>query len=384
MQQRMAKKSLAHYQQRAIHNHTFLTLQGEWTALHMAYVAEKLKKLNPREMAELTIDASHITRVDLTGAWVIKRFIKSCMALKVMIHLVNISASLQNLFDYLDKKSTTVCQPLTPPLSSFLMEGVLLLGGRLLNFWAATLEFIEFIGHFLITLGYCFCHPRYLRWTALSNHMFRAGVTALPIIGLISFLIGIVLVYQGAFQLKRFGAEIFTVDLLSVSLLREIGSLLTAIVVAGRSGSAFTAQLGTMKVNQELDALIVMGFDIHQMLVVPRVTALVICLPLLVFYADMMGLLGGAVMCHYYIDLSYQQFFHHLSLGLQPWTFWIGLIKAPFFAALIGLIGCFEGLQVGGNAESIGTQTTRSVVKAIFMVIIMDAFFSIFFSLVNV
>ena len=199
-----------------------------------------------------------------------------------------------------------------------------------------------------------------------------------------SFLIGVVVAYQGADQLRQFGAEVFTVNLLGVSILRELGILITAIVVAGRSGSAFTAQIGTMKVNQEVDAMQTLGLDPVEILVLPRLTALVICLPLLAFYADMMALLGGAIMSLLALDISISQFVKQLQGAIKLSTFMVGMVKAPVFAFLIALVGCFEGLNVEGSAESVGRQTTLSVVEAIFLVIIFDAAFSIMFSYLRI
>jgi phospholipid/cholesterol/gamma-HCH transport system permease protein len=200
------------------------------------------------------------------------------------------------------------------------------------------------------------------------------------VVGLISFLIGIVMAYQGADQLRRFGAEIFTVDLLAISALREIGILLTAVVVAGRSGSAFTAQIGMMKVNEEIDALRTLGLDPLEVLVLPRLLALMIALPLLAFFADIMALFGGGVMCAFVLDISPDQYINRLSEAIWPRTFWVGIVKAPVFAFVIAMVGCYEGLTVDGSAESVGRKTTLSVVVAIFLVIVCDAIFSIVFS----
>jgi phospholipid/cholesterol/gamma-HCH transport system permease protein len=245
-------------------------------------------------------------------------------------------------------------------------------------------ELLQFIGELTISLGAMIRHPGQFRLRATVYHLEKVGLNALPIVGLISFLIGVVLVYQGAYQLKRFGAEIFTVDLLAVSALREIGILLTAIVVAGRSGSAFTAQIGFMKLNQEIDAMWVMGLNPFHVLVIPRLIALLIALPLLTFYSDLMALLGGGVMCISLIDLAFDQFLHHLHLAIKPWTFWTGMIKAPIFAIAISVIGCFEGMRVHGGADHVGTQTTRSVVESIFLVIVIDAAFSVLYSYLGI
>ena len=214
--------------------------------------------------------------------------------------------------------------------------------------------------------------------------MEQSGLNALPIVGLISFLVGVVLAYQGADQLARFGAQIFTVNLVAVGVLREMGILLTAIIVAGRSGSAFTAQIGTMKVNEEIDALQTIGLDPMDVLVMPRLIGLVLVLPLLTFYADIMGLLGGAVMATVVLDISFFQFARQLNDAVDLWAFWVGVIKAPLFAFIIAMVGCYEGLKVSRSAESVGRQTTRAVVESIFLVIVLDALLSIFFSFIGI
>jgi phospholipid/cholesterol/gamma-HCH transport system permease protein len=201
---------------------------------------------------------------------------------------------------------------------------------------------------------------------------------------MISFLVGVVLAFQGADQLARFGAQIFTINMVGISVLREMGILLTAIVVAGRSGSAFTAEIGAMQVNEEVEALRVIGLDPMEVLVVPRVLALVIALPLLTFFADMMGLLGGGVMSVLLVDVSFGQYWRLLNNAISLNTFVVGMVKAPVFALLIALVGCFEGLRVTGSAESVGRLTTRAVVEGIFMVIIFDALFSILFSYLGI
>lgn len=243
---------------------------------------------------------------------------------------------------------------------------------------------VNFLGLTVVTLLATLLHPRRLRITALVAQMERTGLDALPIIGLISFLIGVVLAYQGAIQLQRFGAEIFTVDLVGAGVLREMGILLTAIMVAGRSGSAFAAQLGTMQLNEEIDALRTIGLDPIEVLVLPRVLALVVIMPLLAFYADMMGLLGGAVMATLALDISFVQFTRQLNGAVSMWSFWIGIIKAPLFAFFIGLIGCFRGLRPIRDAAAVGRATTSAVVESVFLVIVLDAVFSIVFSILGV
>ena len=227
-------------------------------------------------------------------------------------------------------------------------------------------------------------HPRRLRLTALVAQMEQTGVNAVPIVGLLSFLIGVVLAYQGADQLRRFGAEIYTVNLLGVGILRELGVLMAAIIIAGRSGSAFTAQIGTMRVNEEIDAMRTIGLDPVEVLVIPRLFGLMLTLPMLTLCANLLGIFGGALMSWVALGITPPQFTRQLQSALYAWTFWIGLVKAPFFAFIIALIGCYEGFQVARSAESVGRMTTLSVVEAIFFVIVADAAFSIVFSILKI
>jgi phospholipid/cholesterol/gamma-HCH transport system permease protein len=232
----------------------------------------------------------------------------------------------------------------------------------------------------MVTRLWAVVSQRILRWVSIYYHIDVVGWRAIPIIGLISFLIGAVLAYQGINQLARFGAQIYTVDFLAVSVLREIAVLITSIVIAGRSGSAFTAQIGTMALNQEIDAIRVLGLSPMDVLVLPRVLALLVSLPLLVFFSMIMGLLGGMMLCFLIIDLSPLQFWIGVNKALSPSTFWVGISKTPLFAVIIALVGCFRGMQVSGSAESVGLMTTRSVVESIFLVIVFDALLSILFS----
>jgi phospholipid/cholesterol/gamma-HCH transport system permease protein len=222
--------------------------------------------------------------------------------------------------------------------------------------------------------------PFRLHLAGIVANMYRSGVNAIPIVALLAFLISIVLAYQGATQLERFGAEIFTVNLTAVSLLREMGVLLTAILVAGRSGSAIAAELGTMQVNEEIDAMETMGMDPFEVLVLPRIIALVIMLPLLTVLANLVGLAGGALSAYLLMGLTLDPYLAQVQSALTPWTFWVGLMKAPVFAFLIGSVATFWGMRVSGSAESVGRSTTVSVVQAIFLVIAADAAFSILFT----
>jgi phospholipid/cholesterol/gamma-HCH transport system permease protein len=243
---------------------------------------------------------------------------------------------------------------------------------------------ISFLGQVMATIGGIIIRPRRLRLTSLVHHCQEAGLNAVPIVALMAFLIGVVLAFQGSAQLRQFGAEVFVVDLIAISVLRELGILLTAIIVAGRSGSGFTAAIGSMKMREEIDAMRTLGLDPVTILVVPRVLALMLMLPALGFIADISGLIGGALMSWIELGVSPAVFQTRLVSNTDVWHFGVGMIKAPFFALIIGIIGCYEGMMVGGNAESLGRLTSTSVVLSIFMVIVMDAMFSIFFAIVGV
>jgi phospholipid/cholesterol/gamma-HCH transport system permease protein len=240
--------------------------------------------------------------------------------------------------------------------------------------------FTSFLGLVVVHLLRSLTQPWRLRVKAIIYHMDEVGVKAMPIVGLLGLLIGVVISYQGADQLRQFGADVFVVNLLGISILREIGVLMTAIIVAGRSGSSFTAQIGAMQVGQEIDAMRTMGLPPVEMLVLPRVIALTLTLPLLSFYASIMGLVGGALMCWMQLGIGPGAFLHQLQDAIGVWTVGVGLIKAPFFAFIIALVGCYQGFSVSGSAESVGKMTTRSVVHAIFLVILLDAVFSILFA----
>ncbi|HLS68173.1 MAG TPA: ABC transporter permease [Kiloniellales bacterium] len=332
-------------------------------------------------MSEAVLDLLAVGELDTAGAWVLVRTAQRLQEGGARVTIEGADDARQRLLDAVARR-----EPPPPPHRAlpFPLGAVAQLGKITLAFAADARALVGFLG--LVTLVFLsvILRPARVRFTSLVHHMQKAGVDALPIVGLLAFLIGIVLAYQGADQLTRFGAQIYTVNLLGISVLREMGILITAIIVAGRSGSAFTAQIGTMKVNQEIDALRTIGLDPVEVLVLPRTLALVLVMPLLTFYANIMALIGGGVMVWGLLDISPDAFIRQLQQSVGLNTFLVGMVKAPVFAFVIGLVGCFEGLRTGGNAESVGTQTTRAVVEAIFLVIVMDALFSIFFSFIGV
>jgi phospholipid/cholesterol/gamma-HCH transport system permease protein len=227
-------------------------------------------------------------------------------------------------------------------------------------------------------------HPSRIRWRAILYNLQISGFNALPIVGLLAFLMGVVVAYQGAVQLVRYGANIFVADLVGLSILREMAPLLTAIIVAGRSGSAYAAQIGTMKVTEEIDALHTIGVSPMELLVLPKMLALLVALPLLTVYADILGVLGGMIIAQNQLDVSFTDFLDRFDEAVTMSSFLAGLGKAPIFAAIIALVGCFQGFRVSGSADSVGRQTTVSVVQAIFLVIVFDALFSVILSWLNI
>jgi phospholipid/cholesterol/gamma-HCH transport system permease protein len=275
-------------------------------------------------------------------------------------------------------------QDLELPRVSALVHVAETFGRATLAAFREAADLLAFVGETTVATARVAARPARVRFTSFVHHAHHVGLNALPIVGLLSFLIGVVLAYQGADQLRNFGAEIFTVNLLGIAVLREMGIVLAAIIVAGRSGSAFTAQIGTMQVNEEIAAMRTIGLDPVELLVLPRIFALVVAMPLLAVFADLMGLIGGMLMVNLTLGITVVQFLERLQSAVPVTAFWVGVVKAPVFGALIAIVGCREGLQVEGNAESIGRQTTKSVVVSIFLVILVDALFSILFSYLKI
>ncbi|HEY4163284.1 MAG TPA: ABC transporter permease [Dongiaceae bacterium] len=330
----------------------------------------------------ILFDLSQVQSLDTTGAWLVARTAEAAAARGAEVQWIQPAPEMKPLLErVLDVPPQEV--PPERPRRLF-VDWVADIGAATEAIARQALDLIAFFGALIETFARLVARPQRLRWISVIHHIEQTGLNALPIVGMISFLVGVVLAFQGADQLARFGAQIFTINMVGLSVLREMGILLTAIVVAGRSGSAFTAEIGAMQVNEEVDALRVIGLDPMEVLVAPRILALVIALPLLTFFADMMGLLGGGVMSVLLVDVSFGQYWRLLNNAVSLNTFAIGMVKAPVFAFLIALVGCFEGLRVTGSAESVGRLTTRAVVEGIFLVIIFDALFSTLFSYLGI
>jgi phospholipid/cholesterol/gamma-HCH transport system permease protein len=360
-----------------------LVADGEWTVRDAPRLDSELRRLDLTGASEATINGSGISRLDSAGAWLLVRTKRDLEQSGIPVREFVLPEIYAPLLNTIEQEHNA------PPVVMEQRHGFLALVERV---GRATVEtgqqgyrMLGYLGRFTIELMEAIFQPRgNLRVAALFTQIEEIGINALPIVGLLAFLIGIVMAYQGADQLRRFGAEIFTINLLGVGILRELGGLVTAIIIAGRSGSAFTAQIGTMKVNEEIDALQTIGVNTFDVLVLPRVLGLIIALPFLTFYADVMAMIGGAVMCYFDLGITVPAFMRQLHEAISMNTFMVGIIKAPVFAMIIGLVGCFEGLQVERNAASVGKLTTRSVVEAVFLVIVIDAGFSILFSILGI
>ncbi len=361
---------------------TVLAAAGRWDINAATFLDAALRQIHGESGSVVRLDLSKIERLDTTGAWLIFRVRERLRGEGMAVELTGLGPNHQVLFDQVEANHKPV--QIEPHKRRGLARIAERAGKNVVYVVRKAGNFVAFLGLITEAMARTAMNPARLRFISTVYHIERVGFSALPIVGLISFLIGVVMAYQGAAQLTQFGAEVFVVNLIAVSVLRELGVLLTAIVVAGRSGSAFTAQIGAMKVNEEVDAMRALGLDPIEVLVLPRTIALMVSLPLLAFFADIMGLLGGGLMAWISLGVSPAQFITRLHEIAGFWTVMTGLIKAPVFALLIALVGCYEGLRVEGSAESVGKLTTRAVVESIFLVIVVDAIFSIFFNLIGI
>ena len=351
---------------------------GEWRITAAAALDAKLGALRLPPAQRVRLDLSGIETLDTAGAWLVLRLKRTLTTRGRDVTIENLAEELVPLLGQVERG------PVTPPKRERrgyeFLDGTAAVGAHVISFLQTAAGQLEFFGLVVSRVGRSVLHPSRVRLIPLLAQMERTGVSALPIVGLLSFLVGLVTAFQGAQQLERFGAQIFVVDLLGIGFLREMGVLLTAIIVAGRTGSAFTAEIGAMQVNEEIDAMHTLGLDPIEILVLPRIFALVLTLPLLAFYAEAMGILGGALLGWLTLDIPPPVFLSELHNAITPETLWLGIVKAPFFAGTIALVGCREGLSVTRSAESVGRHTTRSVVQSIFLVIVIDAIFSVIFS----
>ncbi len=352
---------------------------GSWTASFapilesMVIDAEKLAGSRPN----IFIDVSQISRLDTFGAWLIERLRRSLTHGGIEAQIAGLSANYSSLVDEVRRvKAAPVAETTQVTITGMLDQ----VGRTVAGVAGTVLGLVDMLGAVLAASLRVLIHPRGFRLTSTVHHLEQVCWRAVPIVVLITFLIGCIISQQGIFHFRQFGADIFVVDMLGVLVLREIGVLLVAIMVAGRSGSAYTAELGSMKMREEIDALRTMGFDPIEVLILPRMLALIIAMPILVFLGAMAALYGGGLVAWLYGGIDPEAFLLRLRDAISIDHFTVGIIKAPVMAAVIGIVACVEGLAVQGSAESLGQHTTASVVKGIFFVIVMDGVFAIFFA----
>jgi phospholipid/cholesterol/gamma-HCH transport system permease protein len=348
-----------------------LRFSGSLTLARLRDLPARLEGVQARE-----VDVSGIDRMDTVGAWVVHRAARDAGA--------EISGADESQSRLLEQVSAAdkPCR-IRPDTRSPVLRVLDQVGGWVIGAGHTLYGLIGFFGAVMVAFWSIARHPRRFRFNAVSRQFEVVGVEALGIIGLMSLLVGVVIAQQGAVQLRQFGAEVFTINLIGRMTLRELGVLMTAIMVAGRSGSAFAAQLGSMKLAEEVDAMRTIGVSPMEALVVPRVLSTVILLPLLGFYSSLVAMIGGGLLCWISLDIPPATFIQRVREVVPITDLWIGLLKAPVFGAIIALSGCYQGMQVKGNAEEVGLRTTAAVVQGIFLVIVLDAFFAVFFTLLG-
>jgi phospholipid/cholesterol/gamma-HCH transport system permease protein len=360
-----------------------LAAAGEWLVETAAELDRRLRAIKVPRGRPVTLDLAQIERLDTAGAWLLLRTEHDLKVLGNDVEMRNLRPSFEPLIDQVRAAGEVVPARHPRPAHHTIAGFIARIGEISLGLIARAYGILGFFGLVSLTALRLTRRPGRLSLTALVVQMEQTGINAFPIVALLNFLIGVVIAYQGSDYLRPYGLENYTVQLTGAAVLRELGVLLTAIILAGRSGSAFTAQIGTMRVTEEIDAMRTIGLDPVEVLVLPRLFGLMLTLPMLSLCANFMGVFGGGLMAWGVLGISIPEFFYYLS-KMAPWTYWIGMIKSPFFAVIIALIGCYEGFQVERSAESVGRLTTLSVVEAIFLVIVTDAVFSIFFSKLHI
>lgn len=357
--------------------------QGYWNTHTVHLIDDELRRLETVHCERAVVDASKVETLDTAGAWVMERLYVKLKERGIPVELTGTKDSWHSLLVTVGKsfanKDETLNEPKLPAYIKFFSS----LGETIINSYHDFLLAMDILGATIRGSQMKRGRGSGVSLPAVVTQIERMGVGAVPIIILMSFIVGAIIAQQGAFQLRLFGAEIFVVDLVGILVFRELGVLLTAIMIAGRSGSAITAEIGSMKMREETDALKVMGLNPIGVLVFPRLVALAVILPLLTVISDLAALVGAGVVANLYSNISYEAFITRLNDAVYTTTYFAGLIKAPFMALIIGIIASVEGLKVGGSAESLGQRVTSSVVKSIFVVIVIDGFFAVFYAAIN-
>jgi len=356
-----------------------LDLTGEWGMREVEADRAQLAAIDLGTVREVKVSTRGVDSLTLSGAWALREFLQRARLRGATVSFEGTPPAQLHLLDETLKEPEPGSA--APPAGHVPTEHRLLtdIGRNAVRAWRDLIEGLAFGGRTCLTFLAGFGSLRRLRPISIARHVYDTGITAIPIVALIAFLISVIIAYMSAQQLRGLGVEIYVVDLVTIGVLRELGVLLTSIIVAGRTASSFAAELGSMKLNEEVDALIATGVDPFEVLVVPRLLGLAIALPLLTVIADLVGLAGGAVLSHYLLNISLAQFLSRANEAISPSTFWVGIIKAPVFALLIGFAGCRHGLRVRGSARVLGHEVTVAVVQAIFLVILADALFAVFF-----
>ncbi len=352
--------------------------QGDWTVNNLAAFEGYVAALTWPRNDNIVFDGSKISRLDTAGSWLLYRTSEQLRKGGRHVSVAGLVEDHASIFNLV--ASHPAYEPDLPPDIHFVEK----LGKIAFDKYSKAIGFLSFIGKTSTVAVRAILSPGRIRWQDMAANIESAGVNALPIIGLLTFLIGVVIAYQGGAQLKQFGATIFIADIVGLSMTREFAPLITAILVAGRTGSAYTARISTMQVTEEIDAMKVLGIEPIELLVLPKLAALLIVMPLLTLYADIMGILGGMLMAGQMLDVSSTVFLQRLPDALTMESFMIGIGKAPVFASIIVMVGCYQGFLAKGSAESVGEKTTVSVVLSIFLVIIADAAFSVLFSWIGI
>jgi phospholipid/cholesterol/gamma-HCH transport system permease protein len=357
-----------------------LAAAGAWTARN----ARSLEALIDGEarrkdkLKRVDIDMGKVERLDTFGAWLLERLTRSFVARGCETQVVGLKEDYRALMDELHKVAPEKAPPHTQGQALAYALGSI--GQNIVLVGQSFSAIVNMLGALVIAFARVFAHPRSFRFTSLVHQLDNVAWRAVPIILLITFLIGCIIAQQGIFHFRKFGADVYVVDMVGILVLRELGVLVVCIMVAGRSGSAYTAELGSMKMREEIDALRTMGFDPIEVLILPRIVALVIGVPILTFLGSMAALYGGGLVSWLYGGIDPDIFLSRLKEAIALNTFEVGMIKAPFMAMVIGVVASVEGLAVKGSAESLGLQTTASVVESIFLVIVLDGLFAIFFA----
>ena len=356
-------------------------LAGSWRGADLPAIDAELGVLSLAGAGTLRISVPGAVPLDLAGAWRLREWLKAAEAAGLTVEFAGTAPGQLALIES-TLAGNVRAEPASSSESDF--QPVSRLGRQVWRRWESLQYALDFLGRTTMTWLHACTRWRRLRPTSITRHLYETGLTAIPIVSLIAFLITVIIAYIAAQYMREYGAEIYVVDLITISVLRELAVLLTAIIVAGRSGSAFAAEIGAMKLNEEVDALHAIGVDPHEVLVLPRVIGLVIALPLLTVVADLVGMTGGALLCHWLLDMPLVLFLERAQDSIASTTFWVGIIKAPVFALLIALTGTYRGLQVRDSSRELGRLTTTAVVQSIFLVLLADALFAVAFWLLDI